>query len=50
LEVKPLTPEEIIVGLKKALTDSETNPEQTTLTDEALLAIARLSGGDLRFA
>jgi putative ATPase len=50
LEVKPLEAEQIILGMKKALAASDTNPGGTSLTDEALLAIARLSGGDLRFA
>lgn len=50
LEVKPLEPSDIIIGMKRALADPDINSDHTTVSDDALLAIARLSGGDLRFA
>lgn len=50
LEVKPLTPDEIIVGLKDALTNPAGLNSSRDFTDEALLVIAKSAGGDLRYA
>lgn len=50
LEVKPLSDEELMDGLKKALHHPDGLSKQTSFTDEALTLIAKRSGGDLRFA
>jgi len=50
LEVKPLAIDDIVVGLKRAISDPISNPQSLKISDEALVALAKLSGGDLRFA
>ena len=50
LEVKPLSEKEVVIGLKRAASSKEGLNNEITLTDEAYEAIAKLSGGDLRFA
>lgn len=47
-ELKELTKEEIVTGLKRACQNE--NLENIKINDEDLLYIASLSGGDLRFA
>lgn len=50
LEVTPLKTDEIVVGLKRALTSFNGLDNKIQLTEDALLLIAKTSGGDLRFA
>lgn len=50
LEVKPLTPQEIIIGLRRALVSSEGLNDDYQFEDDALEYIAMISGGDLRYA
>ena len=50
LEVKPLTTEEIIIGLKRAIEAYNGLNKKAEFTDDALEAIAKISNGDLRFA
>lgn len=50
LEVKPLTNENIIDGLKKCLTSEKGLNNEFHVDDETLEYIARLSSGDIRFA
>lgn len=47
-ELKELTKEDIVIGLKRACQNEEL--ENIKITDDNLLYIASLSGGDLRFA
>jgi putative ATPase len=50
LEVKPLTNDEIITALKNALTSYRGLNNKITMDDDALLVLAKLANGDLRFA
>ncbi len=50
LEVKPLTEEDIIEGLNRALHEKDGLDNYFEVEEEGLRYIARLSGGDLRFA
>ncbi len=50
LEVEPLNEKEIVFGLKRAVSSREGLKGEIQLTDKAYEIIAKLSGGDLRFA
>lgn len=50
LEVKPISNDDIIVGLQRSLTDERGLQNQYTVDDEVLAYIANLSSGDIRFA
>jgi putative ATPase len=50
LEVKPLTPEEVETGLKRAVSSPDGLDSKRQFTPAALKTIARLCGGDLRYA
>lgn len=50
VEVKPLTSNDIIIALKKALISEKGLNGQYTIEEEALEILANYSGGDLRFA
>lgn len=50
LELKPLSNEDIVEGLKRAISDPEGLDGKRTFTPEALKIVASLSGGDMRFA
>lgn len=50
LEVMPLTVEELITGLKRAVHSFNGLNDTISLTDDAYALIAKTSGGDLRFA
>ena len=50
LEVKPLTTNDIIDGLKQALLSSEGFNNEYTIEDSVLTKIAKASSGDIRFA
>lgn len=50
LEVYPLKEEEVVLGLKRAIALPEGLDGKASFDDDALAFIARLSGGDLRFA
>lgn len=50
LETKPLTTEDIVEGLKRAIASHEGLDNKRKFSSEALKIIASLSGGDLRFA
>lgn len=49
LEVKPLTFEEIVSGLKKAMTSPQGLNNEYTIDDNALTNIAKLCSGDIRY-
>lgn len=49
LEVKPLTFEEIVSGLKKAMTSPQGLNNEYTINDNALTNIAKLCSGDIRY-
>ena len=49
-EVHPLSNEEVMVGLKKAIENPNGLGNRWKFSDDALSFVARLSGGDLRFA
>lgn len=49
LEVKPLTDNEIIIGLKKALTSPKGLNNQYRIEEEVLSKIAKLCNGDIRY-
>lgn len=49
LEVKPLTVEEIVSGLKKAMTSPQGLNNEYTIDDNALTNIAKLCSGDIRY-
>lgn len=49
LEVKPLTVEEIVSGLRKAMTSSQGLNNEYTIDDNALTNIAKLCSGDIRY-
>ena len=50
VEVKPLTKQDIIIALKKALKNQKGLNNVYTIDDDALDKLANYSGGDLRFA
>ncbi|MCR5348667.1 MAG: replication-associated recombination protein A [Bacilli bacterium] len=50
LEVLPLSQEEVVEGLKRAIASPKGLDGKARFSDEALKFIAKLSGGDLRFA
>lgn len=50
LEVKPLTEEDIIDGLKKGLTSKNGLNNEYTADEDVLKYIAKLSSGDIRYA
>jgi len=50
LEVHPLSEEDVITGLKRAIAVPEGLNGKASFEDDALAYIAKLSGGDLRFA
>ncbi len=50
LEVKPLSEEDIVEGLKKAISNKNGYDNKLTIDDDALKYIATASGGDFRFA
>ncbi len=50
LEVQPLSKDEIIIGLKRAISSYNGLDNNIKLDDDALDLIAKTSGGDLRFA
>lgn len=50
LEVKPLTQEEIVLGLERAATSPQGLNGSPKYSKEAFRYIAKLSGGDMRFA
>lgn len=49
-EIKPLSEEDVVYGLKRALTSEKGLKSELEIDEEGLGYIARLSGGDLRFA
>jgi len=50
LEVKPLKDEEVVLGLTRAIANPKGLNAEITFSKEALSYIAKLSGGDMRFA
>lgn len=50
LEVVPLSQEEIVAGLRRAITHPEGLNNKAVFEEDALYAIAKMSGGDMRFA
>ncbi len=50
LEVKPLSKEDIVTGLSRAIESQVGLNKEVSFDNEALSYIARLSGGDMRFA
>ena len=50
LEVHPLTEGEVVEGLKRAIAHSDGFGGKVSFDEDAIAFIARLSGGDLRFA
>lgn len=50
LEVKPLSEDEVVKGLKRAIGHPEGLNGKTVFEDDALHAISRLAGGDMRFS
>ncbi len=50
LEVKPLTNDEIIIGLRRALSSPKGLNNQFQVEDKGLEYIANMTGGDLRYA
>ena len=50
LEVQPLTKDEIMIGLKRAIASYNGLDNSIHLDDEAFELVAKTSGGDLRFA
>lgn len=50
LEVKPLSVEDVIIGLKRALASPDGLNNKLKITDDGLKVLAELSGGDMRFA
>ena len=49
LEVLPLKPQEILIGLKKALVSPNGLNNSRSFSDEALNYISKIAGGDLRY-
>ncbi len=50
LEVRPLKPEEVVTGLRRAIRIKEGLNDEVSFSDGALEYIASVSGGDLRYA
>ena len=50
LEVKALSKEEVVEGLRRAIAHPDGLGAKVTFTDDALFAIAKLSGGDMRYS
>lgn len=50
LEVKPLTLEDIVEGLKRAIKNEKGLNNKIAIQDDGFELIAKLSGGDMRFA
>ena len=50
LEVHPLTDEEVVEGLRRAVSHPEGLANKVAFEEDALAFIGKLSGGDLRFA
>lgn len=50
LKVEPLTKEDVLLGLRQALTSPKGLNDQFTVDDEVLETIANLSAGDIRYA
>lgn len=50
VEVKPLSEDEVVMGLKRAIGHPEGLNGKTVFEDDALHAISRLAGGDMRFS
>lgn len=50
LEVKPLSAEEILIGLKRAVVSPDGLDSKRKFTDDGLQVIAMTAGGDLRYA
>lgn len=50
LEVKPLNPDQVLIGLQRAVTSIEGLNNSRQFDIDALKVIARTSGGDLRYA
>lgn len=50
LEVKPLTNEDVFEGIKRAIKDINGYSNKIKINDDAIMSIAKLSGGDMRFA
>lgn len=50
LEVKPLNEEEVVKGLNRAITHKDGLDNKIKISDEALLYIAKLTAGDMRYA
>lgn len=50
LEVKPLSPEDILTGLKRAIASPVGLKNNRKFDEQTLISIAKMSGGDLRFA
>ena len=50
LELKPLSQEDIVTGLKRAISATQGLDGRRTFAEETLQTIASMSGGDLRFA
>lgn len=50
LEVKPLTPDEILIGLNRAISSPDGLDNNRSFDKAALKTIAKTSGGDLRYA
>lgn len=49
LEIKPLSQEEIILGLKRAISHKSGLNNKVKFTDDALVQIAKLTSGDMRY-
>lgn len=49
-EIKPLSEEEVVEGLQRALVSEKGLNNELSIDEDGLQYIARLSGGDLRFA
>ncbi len=49
-EIKPLSEEEVVIGLKRALSSPKGLNNEISLSEDGLKYIATLAGGDLRFA
>lgn len=49
LEIKPLSEEEIVLGLKRAISHKQGLNNKVKFNDEALHQIAKLTSGDLRY-
>ncbi|MCI2054855.1 MAG: replication-associated recombination protein A [Bacilli bacterium] len=50
IEIKPLSEKDVVVGLKRAIASPKGLDNKLNVNDEGLNYIAKLSGGDLRFA